>query len=136
MRASEVGKMRERVAVYAQTQTVDAAGSISTTWDQSTAFQWGPLNDVAWGAGGELVWNYDSPLFATWARVEPMGASQIALANRDDAQRIYRMTIRYRTDITTNSQVIWRGRKFDVEGVLDPTEQRVFLTVMLREINA
>lgn len=136
MKAAHIGAMRERVAVFAQTQTVNAAGEITTTWDQSTAFQWGPLTDVTWGDGGELVWNYDSALFATWARVEPMGASAITLANRDDAQRVYRMTIRYRTDITTNSRVIWRDRKFDVEGVLDPTEQRVFLTVMLREINA
>lgn len=109
MRASDVGAMRERVQIYSQTQTVDAAGSISTTWTLAAT---------------------------TWARVEPMGASAIVLANRDDAQRLYRMTIRYRTTITTNSQVRWRSRKFDVEGVLDPTEQRVFLTVMLREINA
>ena len=109
MRASDVGAMRERVQIYSQTQTVDAAGSISTTWTLAAT---------------------------TWARVEPMGASAIVLANRDDAQRLYRMTIRYRTTITTNSRVVWRSRKFDVEGVLDPTEQRVFLTVMLREINA
>lgn len=105
----EVGKLRERVSIYSQSQTVDAAGSIATTW---------------------------ALVATTWARMEPMGASAIVLASRDDAQRIYRMTIRYRTNITTNSRVVWRTRKFDVEGVMDPTEQRQFLTVTLREINA
>jgi len=107
--AYEVGKLRERVTIYSQAQTVDDAGSIATTWTLAAT---------------------------TWARLEPLGASALVLANRDDAQRLYRMTIRYRTDITTNSQVRWRSRKFDVEGVIDPTEQRQFLTVMLREINA
>ncbi|UOF79256.1 head tail joining protein [Caudoviricetes sp.] len=101
--------MRERVAAYSQSQTVNAAGEITSGWS----------------------------LIATiWARVEPLSASQIVLANRDDAQRIYKMVIRYRTDITTNSRIIWRNRKFDVTGVMDETEQRQFLTVMLLEINA
>ncbi len=109
MRAADVGAMRERVQIYEQSQTVDAAGSIATTWTLAAT---------------------------TWARVEPLGASAIVLAGRDDAQRLYRMTIRYRTDISTNSQIVWRARKFDVEGILDPTEQRVFLNVTMREINA
>lgn len=106
---ARVGAMRERVDVYSQAQTVNSAGEITTTW-----------TNVA----------------TIWARMEPVGAAAVALANRDDAQRSYNMTIRYTADVTTNSRVIWRGRKFDVEGIMDPTEQRQFLSVRLREINA
>lgn len=106
---SRVGAMRERVDIYSQSQTINNAGEIATSW---------------------------AIVATTWGRMEPLSANQIVLANRDDAQRIYKLTIRYRTDITTNSRVIWRSRKFDVEGILDPTEQRQFLTVMLKEINA
>lgn len=106
---ARVGAMRERVEIYSQAQTVDAAGAITTTWTSVTTI---------------------------WARMTPTGASGLSLAERDDAVRYYTMTIRYTTDITSNSQVVWRSRKFDVTGVIDETEQRQFLTVYLREINA
>ena len=103
MRVSRVGSLRERVEIFAQSQTVDAAGSIVTT---------------------------------AWARMTPTNATGLTLAERDDAMRYYTMTLRYTADITTNSQVVWRSRKFDVSGVIDQTEQRQFLTVYLQEINA
>jgi SPP1 family predicted phage head-tail adaptor len=109
MKASDVGAMRERVTIQMQTQTVNDAGEIATLW-----------SDVA----------------SCWARVKPVSATQVALAGRDDAVREYDMTVRFRTDITTNSQIIWRGRRFDVQSVVDNTEQRQFLTARLREINA
>lgn len=132
-----VGKMRERVAIYLQTQTVNAAGEITTTWDQTTNFNWASANNINWGDGVTVNWSggASQPL-AAWARMEPLSGSALTLANRDDAQRMYNMTIRYRTDVTTSSQIIWRGRKFDVESIMDPTEQRQFLSVRLREINA
>jgi SPP1 family predicted phage head-tail adaptor len=109
VKLAAVGAFRERVTLYSQSQTVDAAGSMTTAWTQ-----------------GESI----------WAQITPLSANQIVLAGRDDAIRNYVMMIRYRTDINTNSRVIWRGRKFDVQGVTDQTEQRVFLTVYLKEINA
>lgn len=108
-RLSDAGAMRERVTIYAQTQNADDAGDISTTW-----------TEVA----------------TCWARMRPLSANQVERAGRDDAIRRYQMTIRYRTDVTTNSRVIWRGRRFDVNGVSDETEQRQFLTVFLSELNA
>lgn len=134
---SEVGKMRERVAIYLQTQTVNDAGEITTSWDQTTNFNWASTNNINWGDGVTINWagGASQPL-AAWARIEPLRSSQIVLAGRDDAVREYLMTTRYRTDITTNSRIVWRDRKFDVTGVTDPTEQRVFLTVYMREINA
>jgi SPP1 family predicted phage head-tail adaptor len=109
MKASDVGAMRERVTIQAQTQTVDDAGEITTLW-----------SDVS----------------VCWARMKPVSATQVALAGRDDAVREYDLIVRFRADITTNSQIIWRGRRFDVQGIVDNTEQRQFLTVRLREINA
>lgn len=109
MKTTNVGAMRERVAIYSQAQAVDGVGDITTTWMQ---------------------------VATCWARMEPLSANQVERAGRDDAIRRYQMTIRYRTDITTNSRVVWRGRRFDVEGVTDETEQRQFLTVFLSELNA
>lgn len=109
MKVANVGAMRERVTLYAQTQTVSTAGDITTTWAELATF---------------------------WARVQPLSATQIMLAGRDDAVRRYEMTIRYRSDVSTNSRIMWRGRRFDVTGVTDETEQRVFLSVLLLEINA
>lgn len=109
MKPSNVGAMRERVGIWSQAQTIDAAGQITTTWTQ---------------------------IATTWARMTPMSATEVRLAGRDEGTRGYKMSIRYRTDITTNSRVTWRGRNFDVQGVYDETEQRVFLHVDLFERNA
>lgn len=109
MKVSNVGAMRERVTIYSQTQAVDDAGDITTTWAQGAT---------------------------CWARMRPLSANQVELAGRDDAIRRYQMTVRYRTDITTNSRIVWRGRRFDVTGATDETEQRQFLTVFLSELNA
>ena len=109
MKAANVGAMRERITINSQAQTVDAAGQISTTW-----------------TAGATV----------WARMKPMTAREVQLAGRDEGTRGYTMTIRYRTDITTNSRVVWRSRNFDVQGVLDRTEQRQFLEIDLFERNA
>jgi len=109
LKPANVGKLRERPTLQAQSQAVDSYGDIATTWA-----------DVA----------------TLWARFTPTKAAQVTLAGRDDAIREYTVTTRYRTDITTNSRLIWRGRKFDVRGVTDPTEQRQFIDVYVREINA
>lgn len=109
MKPAAVGLMRERVAIEAQSTVTDAAGAITTTW---------------------------SPVATVWARMKPINAQQLALAGRDEGVRTYIMTIRYRTDITTAHSIVWRGRKFDVQGIVDETEQRQFMTVTLREIGA
>ena len=138
---ANVGAMRERVTIYSQSQTTNAAGEITTTWatgggGTSNDLQWGAGNTLQWG-GSDLIWGASGGGGSVvWARIEPLGAKQIVLANRDDAQRLYKMTVRYTTQIHTNSRIVWRGRNFDVEGVIDETEQRQFLTVNMREINA
>lgn len=109
VKLANVGALRERVSIQSQAQTVDEAGAISTTW-----------TEVA----------------TCWARMKPVSMKQLLLAGRDESVRTYMMTIRYRTDLTTAHRVVWRGRRFDVQGVNDPTEQRQFLECMLREIAA
>lgn len=104
-----IGQMRERVQITSQTQAIDAAGQITTTW---------------------------TPVATTWARMRPLHAREVQLAGRDEGARGYKMTIRYRSDITTNSRILWRGRNFDVQGLLDRTEQRVLLECDLFERNA
>ncbi len=104
-----VGEMRERVIIYSQSQITDAAGAIATTWTTGST---------------------------CWARMKPLSANQIILAGREEGLRTYMMTIRYRTDITTDSRIMWRGRRFDVQGVRDVSEQRQFMSVFLREISA
>lgn len=109
MKVANVGPLRERVSIQSQAQTVDGAGAISTTWAE---------------------------VATCWARMKPVSMQQLLLAGRDESARVYSMTIRYRTDITTAHRIVWRARKFDVQGVNDPTEQRQFLECLLREIAA
>ena len=101
--------MRERVSVQAQSQTVDTAGAITTTWVEA---------------------------FSCWARIRPVSAKKLMLAGRDEGVRVYEMTIRFRDDVGTTNRIVWRTRKFDVQGTSDDSEQRQFLECLLREIAA
>jgi SPP1 family predicted phage head-tail adaptor len=107
VKLANVGPLRERVSIQSQAQAVDGAGAISTTWTEA---------------------------FSCWARMKPVSMQQLLLAGRDEGVRTYMMTIRYRTDLPDAPRVVWRGRRFDVQGVNDPTEQRQFLECLLREI--
>jgi SPP1 family predicted phage head-tail adaptor len=98
--------LRERLQIDAQSQTIDGAGQITTTW---------------------------STLATVWGKMEPTRSMQATVAGRDEQSRLYDATIRYRADVTTNCRVVWRGRLFDIQGVVDKTLQRQYLSLALRE---
>ena len=68
--------------------------------------------------------------------MKPMDANEIRLAGRDEGTRGFTMTIRTGVVINNNCKVLWRGAMYDVQGVLDRTEQRQFYEVKLFQRNA
>lgn len=58
-----------------------------------------------------------------WAKVTPLSAKDLISAQADQSEVTARMKIRYRTDITTDMQVIWKGRVFSIKSqALDDNE--------------
>lgn len=58
-----------------------------------------------------------------WAKVTPLSAKDLIAAQADQSEVTARMKIRYRTDITTDMQVVWKGRVFSIKSqALDDSE--------------
>lgn len=58
-----------------------------------------------------------------WAKVTPLSAKDLIAAQADQSEVVARMKIRYREDITTKMQVIWKGRIFSIKSqALDDNE--------------
>lgn len=105
------GLLRERLAFQAKTEAVSSAGIVSATW--ATAFTlWGRVKQEDGRSGeGEIG---DRPL------------SQSRLT----------LIVRYDSRITSAHRVSWRGRVFEIEGVLNRDERRMWLDLMVIERTA
>ncbi len=58
-----------------------------------------------------------------WAKVTPLSAKDLIAAQADQSEGTARMKIRYRTDIDTEMQVIWKNRVFSIKSqALDDNE--------------
>lgn len=58
-----------------------------------------------------------------WAKVTPLSAKDLISAQADQSEVTARMKIRYRTDIDTEMQVIWKDRLFSIKSqALDDNE--------------
>ena len=68
-----------------------------------------------------------------WAKVTPLSAKDLISAQADQSEVVARMKIRYREDINTTMQVIWKGRVFSIQSqALDDNETgNIYCTFLL-----
>lgn len=103
----EAGRLDKRVTLQAHGITQDANGTPVEGW-----------SDVA----------------TVWAAVEPLSGREFFAAAQVQAEQMQRITIRYRTGVTTAMRVTWAGRVFDITAVIDWRERHEALQLMCREL--
>lgn len=96
------------------------------------------------GTGGWSV-NNSVPVMTTWATIEALSGTEKFAAHEFAAQVTHRVWIRHprnRIDpsgntsgVTSNMQVWYGTRQFQVEAVLNPDERKDVLLLMCAEIN-
>lgn len=101
--------LRERVRFDLQSQAVDGAGNIVTTW---------------------------TAVATVWAAPTRKAAREAWVAGRPEGMRTFEFVTRWRSDIGTNHRIFWRGRRFDVNGVENEDGQRQFMTIFATERDA
>ena len=101
--------MRERVRFDLQSQTVDAAGNIATTWTDAGT---------------------------VWATVTRKAAREAWVAGHAEGIRTFEFVARWRSDVGTNHRIFWRGRRFDINGIENEDGQRQFMTIFATERDA
>lgn len=70
------------------------------------------------------------------ARVEPLEGRELIMAMQTGMVRPHRFTVRYRSDITGATAILYDGRTFDIKSPLDPEEKHRELIITAEEVNA
>lgn len=98
------GKLRHRVEIQAPVNIQDpVTGGITPGWQH--------LKDV-------------------WAEVYPLSAREFVAAQAGQSEISARITIRYRPDLTAKHRIIFRGKVYNIEGVLpDPASGLEYFTL-------
>lgn len=104
----QAGKLRHRVTIQEPVMVQNSeTGAVNKTW-----------LDVA----------------TVWAEVSPLSAREFIAAQASQGEITTRITIRYRSGITRQHRIIFRGDIYNIEGVLpDPKSGREYLTLPCSE---
>lgn len=97
------GNLRQQVTIQTATETPNDSG------------------------GGDIAW---ADANAIWANVVPVRGNEQLQAQRVDAVVLYRVTTRFRTDVTAANRLTWRGTPLNIRAVTDPDGMRQWLEIM------
>lgn len=91
-RFARPGDMRHRVAIRRMERTPDGGGGYTERWvDVDTV----------------------------WAQVEPLQGREQIVAMQTGMQSPHRFTIGHRRDVTGANELLYEGRRFDIQSVVD-----------------
>lgn len=97
------GRMNQRITIEEKTSTRSSTGAEVVTW---------------------------TPVAEVWARVEPIRGNEFFAAGQMQDATDHRVTIRYRSGITREQRVVWRGELMDIVSVIDVNARRENLELM------
>lgn len=87
--------------------------------------------DVSDGQGGVTrSWEAVAPV---WAKLEPVSAESVERAAQRGLIDTHRVTIRFRSDITTGMRLTRAGRRFAIRTLQDPDESGRYLVCLCVE---
>jgi len=104
--ANSIGKMRYRVKVERATNTRDAGGGISQAFN---------------------------PVTFIYANIKPTSATSSYRQGMVQEKVTHEVTIRYMTNIDTNSRITFGTRQFAINGIINVDERDRFLTLLCEE---
>ncbi|HGO5393639.1 TPA: phage head closure protein [Klebsiella michiganensis] len=104
----QAGKLRYRITLQARMQVQDpVSGAVETTW---------------------------ADISTLWAEVAPLSAREFIAAQATQNEITTRITIRFRTGVTPKHRILYRGKIYNIEGVLpDANSGREYLTLPCSE---
>ncbi|GHC19452.1 phage head closure protein [Aidingimonas halophila] len=69
-----------------------------------------------------------------WASIEPLSAREFIAAQSTQSEVTARIVMRHRADIAPNMRLIYRGKRYDIHGVLpDPKSGLHYITLPVSE---
>lgn len=77
------------------------------------------------GYGGEKV-NYQD-VCEVWAYIEPLKDSERYIHSQLKSEATHRIVIRYRNEIDKTMRIVFRGRIFEIESIIEENFEKRFL---------
>lgn len=74
--------------------------------------------------GGAEAWPLVEEL---WAHVQPLNATERYRQHQEQHAVTHRVTIRYRTGVSTKQRLVFDGRVLEIMGIINPTETTAYL---------
>lgn len=81
--------------------------------------------------GSEIVGWAD--VVTVWAQFDPIRGREYYSAKQEQAETVARFRIRYRSDIVTEMRVVFGGKFYDIEDVINVRGLNDYLELMTRE---
>lgn len=101
-----IGQMRERIKFQQESDVADGGGGFTSTWI-----------------------NYRT----VWARVSPVKKDEELEADQLQAEVLYKIMIRHRTDINEKMRIVWQNKNLNIRSITNPDERKRYTEVLAEE---
>lgn len=101
-------RLRHRVIIEQMQRTSDGAGGSSVSWSEV-----------------DIVWAAVEPLSTTSTSRERFNDNQLQTTTR------YKITLRYRNDVTADMRLVLGSRIFDIKSIINPGERNEVLEILV-----
>ncbi|AHM56406.1 hypothetical protein EAL2_c11080 [Peptoclostridium acidaminophilum DSM 3953] len=81
---------------------------------------------------GEKTVGYQDD-YSLWARVEPASARDIERLGKTETEVSHKILIRHKAGITSSNRITFKGRIFDIVGIINAGEQNKTLSIFCVE---
>lgn len=105
----DIRELRHRITIQAQTQAPDGQGGVVVTW---------------------------ADVITVWAKVEPVSQRERIYTQALQYRRSHRIIMRYNSEtetLTTDMQIVYGSRTFQVKGDIVPDERKFYISVDCEE---
>lgn len=103
---ARIGQLRERVTIQTPVKVSTTGGGSIETWSDVTTVS---------------------------ARVLPMQGREMFAREQLHEEITHKVTIRHRSDVTTDQRLVWGSRVLNIESAVNLDERRRYLTMTCRE---
>lgn len=106
VKAINIGRLNKRVSIYRYAETETALG----------------------GTRAEL-----KPVATVWAELRPVRGTEFLEYYREANALQYKVTMRWRSDLTEKDVLVFEGRQFEINSIINIMEGRTYMEVYCTE---
>lgn len=72
--------------------------------------------------------------FSTRAGIYPLSGKEFFTADKENSEISHKINIRYRPDINQKMRIIFEGRVFNIESIINFQERNILIQIMAKEL--